>query len=897
VVKKGDLVEFKPGLFGVEIPKNYGIFLRSYKKKSSKVRIIELFTLKGKQETKQSNLFKKTFGESIQLQGSTLPQGKELTKQVNAKAAKLDKLDKTMGELNERELWKKLVNAKLFDLDKSYSVQELAFVWYGIEIEELSKNRIKKVRDCLGSSRVYGQGYFDTVTGNPSLWTPITKDQQSAIGKDISHLGSIRNKMFEIIEVPVEDADDPEETEMIRAPIAWNKIAFTEDDTTLFEKILQLMAHFVEYDSWPATGMGGTHIFALDGFSLRSFTSYLAEDWVNEGRSSFADTFVKLLIRVGFWDDTEALQIISKRLVTLAPHFEWITDPRMEKIAAKFKEPEETPEVFKKRLDLRHLEFYTIDPPTAKDFDDAVALEKLEDEYILWVAIADVSHYVEKDSSLDLHARNRATSVYLPTKTLPMLPTHLSDNLCSLNAQKPRLAMVVEIHYTKKGKRLLKQCRVHNSVIRVKENLSYDFVDEAIIRKEEPFSELHEFALLLQQFRKGLNLETDDVRLELGGKMAVTTKQSSNATKLIETFMVAANETVAEILLEKELPVVFRNHPLPDQENVLRFNGQSKVIGLNYEIELPKFTEDVEKEESIMDILSGKQGSGLGGSRIIKKGGGSDFAEQLKEKMGLEDEGDESTDLGTPMVRGLAQLNDEQQEAILTPFRTVIASIENLEDKDLQKLAYLIVLRVLSRAIYSAGNFGHFGLGSSAYLHFTSPIRRYPDIVAHRVCKAMIAGEDLVYSADEIDETALHCTEQSEIAEKLERTVIGAGFSFLTRNPEYTENRQGMVASIARGGVYILLPNGIEARIPLSQITSRATFVDEFESMCFVGFQSIDDIAEEVTPDNWRELLEGGDEPVEIITKLGEKIAIQFNSWNHIEGRVGAVPISIEEAE
>jgi exoribonuclease R len=265
--------------------------------------------------------------------------------------------------------------------------------------------------------------------------------------------------------------------------------------------------------------------------------------------------------------------------------------------------------------------------------------------------------------------------------------------------------------------------------------------------------------------------------------------------------------------------------------------------------------------------------------------------------MGLEDEGDESTDLGTPMVRGLAQLNDEQQEAILTPFRTVIASIENLEDKDLQKLAYLIVLRVLSRAIYSAGNFGHFGLGSSAYLHFTSPIRRYPDIVAHRVCKAMIAGEDLVYSADEIDETALHCTEQSEIAEKLERTVIGAGFSFLTRNPEYTENRQGMVASIARGGVYILLPNGIEARIPLSQITSRATFVDEFESMCFVGFQSIDDIAEEVTPDNWRELLEGGDEPVEIITKLGEKIAIQFNSWNHIEGRVGAVPISIEEAE
>ena len=426
----------------------------------------------------------------------------------------------------------------------------------------------------------------------------------------------------------------------------------------------------------------------------------------------------------------------------------------------------------------------------------------------------------------------------------------------------------------------------------MRKNLSYEHVNASIDQEQSPFIDYHNFALILQKHRRGLNLETDEVRLEVGGQMAIKTKSSSNATKLIETFMVAANETIAEIIQAKELPVIYRNHPLPDKENVQRFNAQAKVLGFDYQIELPKISKNDEPEESILDILSSGKTGDLGGNISFTLGAGTDFAEKMKEQIVTETKENLETKLGVPIAKGLAQLSEEDQEKFLKPFRDFLEKIENLEDKDLQKLGYLIVLRLLSRALYTAGNFGHFGLGSTSYLHFTSPIRRYPDIITHRVCKAMIAEQEINYTAEEIEELALHCTEQSEIAEKLERTIIGSGFSLLTRNPTYTENRQGMVASIAGGGIFVLLPNAIEARIALSKMTGRPTFVDEYGSMCFIGFKSVDNLAEEVTPDNWRELLEGEEEPVEIIAKLGDKIAVDFVSWDHIEGKVGAIPIS-----
>jgi len=904
---KGELVEYKPGLFGIQPPKNYGIYIRRYRHKNSKTHMVELYTVKGTQQTAEKNIENKSLGKSLQLKNDRLPDSKILKgrlktwiMEIESERSKMAEAAEKAGKFSERALWVKLKETDR--LDGEYSYEDFASIWYEIDIEHISKKRLSRIREELKGCRPYGQGYFDLVKGKDKHWQPISEDQFKDVKKEISELGNLKNNMFKIIEVPVEDDEsDEEETEMQRVPVEWDEVPLSRSQEDLVTKIHEIMEYFVINDNWPEYGLGGTHIYALDGFSMRSYLSYLAEDWIDEGRTSYADAFVKFLIRTGYWTDSDALLAISRRQVKLAPHFQWETEERIEEIAARFKEPKETPEVFENRTDLRELESYTIDPPTAKDFDDAVSLEEKDDEYVLWVHIADVAHYVQKDTSLDLHARRRSTSVYLPTRTIPMLPTHLSDNLCSLVEQVPRLAMSVEIHYDKAGNKLLDRCKVHNAVILVNENLSYDYVNQAIENKKQPFDSLNQFAQLLQTHRRGLALETDDVRLELGGQMALSVKSSSASTKMIETFMVAANETVAEILQKNELPVVYRNHPLPDKEDVAKFNAQADIVGLDYEIEYPDFSDDEEEEDtgqSLMDMLSSSDKMSGGGSISFTLGSGTDFADEMKKKLQdkkEEEQEEEETDLGTPFVNGLAQLTPEQQEEILKPFRDVLEIVEKIDDEAQKKLGYITVLRTLSRALYGAGNMGHFGLGSTAYLHFTSPIRRYPDIIAHRVCKAMIAAEELVYQAEEIDEIAMHCTEQSEIAERLEKTIVGAGFSFLTRNPEYTDNNQGIVVSIFGGGVFVLLPNGIEARIPLSKMTDKPTFVDDYETMCFVGSRSDHNVRDEITPENWKELLKEGDEPVEVITKIGDKVTVDFIGWNHVEGKVDAAPVRILE--
>ncbi len=891
MVKTGELIEFKSGLFGIDIPNNYGVFIRRFRKKNSKVNFVEIYTIKGKFETKMENIVKKSFGKTIQLRNNQLPDGKEIKKHLKMWISELQRIDKKVEskvseQLTERALWKTVVNHEGYTTDRTYSTEEIASLWYGLEIDDISKNRMGKISTILNNCRPYGKGYFDVINKN---WKPITVNEQKAVNAEISILGGMKNRMFHIVEIFDEEE---EEEKMVRKPLPWDEIPFIPAELDLLPKLQNMMAYYVEYNSWDNTGMGNTHIYELDNFSIRTFLSYLAEDWVDEGRTSYADAFVKFLIRSGYWTDTDALFAISRRAVNLASYFDWDTDERIERIAAKYTEPSETPDVFEGRTDLQEMEAYTIDPPTAKDFDDAVSLQKIDNEYILWVHIADVAFYVSKDSSLDLHAKRRATSVYLPTKTLPMLPTRLSDNLCSLREQVPRLAMTVEIHYDNNGNKLFEKCKVHNSVIKVTKNLSYDYVNEAIDRGEEPFVSLYHFSEILQKHRKGLKIQTDDVRLDLGGQMKLSVKTASKSTQMIETFMVAANETVAEILQSKKLPVVYRNHPLPDKAAVERFNMHAKVINFDVNIKYPElFKEEKEEDESILDLLS----KGGGGNISFTIGGGTSFADSLKEQLkSKQEEEEKEVDLGTPLAKGLAQLSEDEREAILDPFRKVIDKIETIQDEYKQKLAHLLVLRTLNRAIYNAGNMGHFGLGSTAYLHFTSPIRRYPDIIAHRVCKAMIAEEELAYTAEEIEDIAAHCTEQSEMAEKLERTITGAGFTFLARNPDYTENRMGIVTSISGGGVFITLPNGIEARIPLAKMAGGPTFVDEYESMCFLGSKSDYGIVDEITPENWKDYIDDDyDRPEKIIAKLGDKIAVEFTGWNHVEGRLEAMPIRI----
>lgn len=888
MASKGDLVEFKPGLFGLNPPENVGIFIRSMKRK--KGVFVKLYTLKGEQETKNSNLSKKKFGEKVLLRGGNLPDAKEMKERLQYWIKEIQKQEKRdaaladrQGKLTEKALWQKALQKGTF-----FTTEELTSIWF--ENDAPGTKRIKQISEQLKNCQSHGVGYFTYKRGKPNKWNLLSANVKKTIDQHISQLGKIKNMMFQHIEVPIEK--DSEETEIVRVPVPWEEISLNSEEQSALQQLQNIMAFYVENDYWPSVGLGDSDVHTIDGFSLFTFITYLAEDWIGEGRTSKSDKFVKLLLKSKYWGDHEALLAISKRIINLAPDFSWETPDEIEEFAAQYNEPSETPEVFENRLDLQELETYTIDPPTAKDFDDAITVIKLESGYILWVHIADVANYVPLHSKLDRHAQKRSTSVYLPTAVLPMLPHRLSDDLCSLNAQKPRLAMSVKIKFDANGKKIEESEAVYNTVINVRENLSYDYVNEAITKGKEPFTTYNELAELINQHRKSLNLETPDIKLEMGEEMTIKIKNSSASTKLIETFMVAANEAIGEIFARAKVPAIYRCHGLPAPEDLERFNGQNAVLSLPYSLSLPDLHEGEEKDTAegmtLLDKLK-EQGSFSFGT-----GGFGNFAQ--------EEEEEEKEDIGTPLTTGIAQLSPKKQEELLRPFITVLDSVRDLQDYELQRLAYLLMLRVFPQAFYTAGNIGHFGLGSEKYVHFTSPIRRYPDLIAHRICKVLItenrrngkgkASEDPVYLAEEIEELALHATEQTVTATKVERQVIGAGFAFFAKNQSY-EQRLGIVSSISGGGVFVLLANGIEARIPLSQLTSQPTFVDDLETMCFIGARDQLEFADEITPNNYKELLQEGEEPIDVLAKIGDKVAVEFTEFDYVEGRISARPVTI----
>ncbi|MCK5346781.1 MAG: hypothetical protein KAR20_25410, partial [Candidatus Heimdallarchaeota archaeon] len=190
MAKPGDLVEFKPGTFGIEIPENFGIFIKRYRDKNRKVNMVSLYTTKGIQKTKQSNVNKKNFGKSMQLEGDRLPKEKELKKRLLDWMRQVHEADEKIQShvsetLTERTLWDKITETGKINLEE----QEIAQIWYGVGKEDISKSRIRKVREILNACRPYGQEYFDV---KASIWTPISQEQRKEVGAVISHLGSLR---------------------------------------------------------------------------------------------------------------------------------------------------------------------------------------------------------------------------------------------------------------------------------------------------------------------------------------------------------------------------------------------------------------------------------------------------------------------------------------------------------------------------------------------------------------------------------------------------------------------------------------------------------------------------------------------------------------------------------
>jgi ribonuclease R len=412
-------------------------------------------------------------------------------------------------------------------------------------------------------------------------------------------------------------------------------------------------------------------------------------------------------------------------------------------VLSEVKELSEEKKGQRKRVDCRNLLTVTIDGETAKDFDDAVSIKKTEEGFVLYVHIADVSHYVLWDSALDLEARRRGTSVYFPGSVIPMLPERLSNDLCSLIPKKDRLTLTVEMHFDDKGTMLKK--RFYPSIINSNERMTYTSVKKILvdndIREREKYDYLIESFELMgelcnilrnERIKRGsldFDLPEPEILLDIQGRPETIAKAERNfAHMIIEEFMIAANEAVASHLEKLGVPAIYRVHEKPDPVKLEELKPIFNAFGLK-----------------------------------TKSSGANIFQSILKRIKGRPEE----------------------------------------------ELLNIFLLRSLKQARYSTENIGHFGLASKCYTHFTSPIRRYPDLVVHRILKDCLGKRGLSrekrqYLERILDEIALHSSKTERTAEEAEREAVNAMRVWFMKD-KVGDEYEGIVTNITSYGLKIQL--------------------------------------------------------------------------------------------
>ncbi|HET7730356.1 MAG TPA: ribonuclease R [Usitatibacter sp.] len=385
----------------------------------------------------------------------------------------------------------------------------------------------------------------------------------------------------------------------------------------------------------------------------------------------------------------------------------------------------------KGRKDLRALPFVTIDGETAKDFDDAVYCEARGKAFRLWVAIADVSHYVRPGDALDASAYERGNSVYFPRRVIPMLPEELSNELCSLKPDVDRLVMVCEMEVTSGG--VVKHYDFYAGVIHSHERMTYTLVNEMLEGREAPrhsIPALHAVfkALLGQRQKRGAidfdSVETRMIFDEKGKIERIVRVERNDAHRLIEECMLAANVCASDYLEKNEQPTLYRVHEGPSPEKLEALRAMLKDFGLT-----------------------------LGGG---EKPHAKDYAELLSRIKGR-------------------------------PYAGMLQTV---------------MLRSLSQAVYTPENVGHFGLAYDAYAHFTSPIRRYPDLLVHRGIKAVIAGKH--YDAGNLEQVGGHCSETERRADDATRDVEAWLKSYYMQD-HVGEEFDGTISGVTNFGLFVTL--------------------------------------------------------------------------------------------
>jgi ribonuclease R len=420
----------------------------------------------------------------------------------------------------------------------------------------------------------------------------------------------------------------------------------------------------------------------------------------------------------------------------------------------------------RKRTDCRGLLTVTIDGETAKDFDDAISIDKTDYCYVLYVHIADVSHYVPWNSVLDLEARKRGTSVYFPGSVIPMLPEKLSNDICSLVPGKDRLTFTVEMHFDRDGQIIKKD--FYPSTILSNERMTYTSVKKILEDNDhqekekyahliESFENMDELSSLIRKHRTkrgslDFDLPEPEILLDIQGRPESIVRAERNlAHMIIEDFMIAANEAVASFIEKLGLPSLYRIHEKPDTAKLDELRPVFSSLGLK-----------------------------------VKKSGTKIFHSILK------------------------QVKGKPEETLLN----------------------ILLLRSLKQAKYSTENAGHFGLASKSYSHFTSPIRRYPDLVVHRILKSALGNgrpskKNLQFLDKLLPDIAVHSSNTERTAAEAEREILRAMKAWFMKErigDEFT----GIVTNITNQGLKIELRDiFIEGFLHVSSMSDDYYHFDE----------------------------------------------------------------------
>lgn len=428
----------------------------------------------------------------------------------------------------------------------------------------------------------------------------------------------------------------------------------------------------------------------------------------------------------------------------------------------------------KSRLDIRNVQTVTIDGEDAKDLDDAITIEKKEDRYILGVHIADVTHYVTEKSPLDIEAINRGTSVYLVDRVIPMLPRKLSNGICSLNQGEDRLALSCIMEVDLKGDVI--GHKIAETIINVDRRMTYTNVKKVLEDHDEAtvlefaelvpmFKTMEDLAMLLRVKRKergSIDFDFPEAKIimdESGKPIDIKAYDRNVATKIIEEFMLLANETIAENFFWQEIPFVYRTHDEPDAAKIS--NLSAFIYNFGYHI----------------------------------KGQGEVHPKELQKL--------------------LIDIEGTKEETIISR----------------------LTLRSMKKAQYTITNDGHYGLATKYYSHFTSPIRRYPDLQIHRIIKETINGKMNDSRIAHYHSILENIAKQSSVTER--RAEEAERETEKLKKVEYMQDKigevyEGVISSVTSFGLFIELENTVEGLVHVTTLTDDYYIFDK-DHHCYVG--------------------------------------------------------------